>query len=80
MNDYRDYLIRYEGTLYNNDTDPIGLHNKIWVDFGSSILRDPVSCYLDSMTYNLKKNTYEVIMHLPNQNDDISSTIKRRFS
>tara|TARA_R100000963_G_scaffold35081_2_gene31774 strand:- start:3578 stop:5566 length:1989 start_codon:yes stop_codon:yes gene_type:complete len=80
MNDYRDYLIRYEGTLYNNDTDPIGLHNKIWVDFGSSVLQEPVSCYLDSMTYNLKKNTYEVIMHIPNQNDDISSTIKRRFS
>ena len=80
LNDYRDYLIRYEGTLYNNDTDPIGLHNKIWVDFGSSVLQEPVSCYLDSMTYNLKKNTYEVIMHLPNQNDDISSTIKRRFS
>jgi len=80
LNDYRDYLIRYEGTLYNNGTDPIGLHNKIWVDFGSSVLQDPVSCYLDSMSYSLKTNTYSVNMHIPNQNDDISSTIKRRFS
>ena len=28
MNDFRDFLIRYEGDLYNNNTDPIGPHNK----------------------------------------------------
>ena len=80
MNDYRDFLIRYEGTLYNNEVNPVGLHNKIWVDFGTLTLRDPVSCYLDAMTYNVKRNTYSVNMHIPNQNDDISTTIKRRFS
>ena len=80
LNDYRYYLIRYEGTLYNNEINPVGLHNKIWVDFGQFILRDPVSCYLDSMTYSVKRNTYSVNMHIPNQNDDISSTIQRRYS
>lgn len=80
LNDYRDFLIRYEGTLYNNEVNPVGLHNKIWVDFGSATLQDPVSCYLDSMTYSVKRNTYSVNMHIPNQNDDISSTIQRRYS
>ena len=79
INDYRTNLIRYEGKLYNLQNDPMGLQNKIWVDFGSSILREPVSCIIDSMTYNIKRNTFEVIMHLPNQDDDISSTFKATF-
>ena len=27
MNDYRNFVLRYEGDLYNNNTNPIGLHN-----------------------------------------------------
>ena len=79
INDYRSNLIRYEGKLYNLQNDPMGLQNKIWIDFGSSVLREPVSCIIDSMTYNVKRNTFEVIMHLPNQDDDISSTFKATF-
>ena len=79
INDYRTNLIRYEGKLYNLQKDPMGLQNKIWVDFGSSVLREPVSCIIDSMTYNIKRNTFEVVMHLPNQDDDISSTFKATF-
>ena len=79
LNDYRTQLVRYEGKLYNLQNDPMGLQNKIWIDFGSSVLREPVSCIIDSMTYNVKRNTYEVIMHLPNQDDDISSTFKATF-
>lgn len=79
LNDYRTNLVRYEGKLYNLQNDPMGLQNKIWIDFGSSVLREPVSCIIDSMTYNVKRNTYEVIMHLPNQDDDISSTFKATF-
>jgi len=79
INDYRTNLVRYEGKLYNLLTDPMGLQNKIWVDFGSSVLREPVSCIMDSMTYNVKRNTYEVIMHLPNQDDDQTSTFKATF-
>lgn len=79
INDYRDYVLRYEGDLYNNNVLPIGLHNKIWVNFGSSILQEPVSCYIDSMTYNVKKNTYSIVMHVPNQDDDLSSTFVLKF-
>lgn len=79
LNDYRTQLVRYEGKLYNLQNDPMGLQNKIWIDFGSSVLREPVSCIIDSMTYNVKRNTYEVIIHLPNQDDDISSTFKATF-
>jgi len=79
LNDYRTQLVRYEGKLYNLEKDPMALQNKIWIDFGSSVLREPVSCIIDSMTYNVKRNTYEVIMHIPNQDDDISSTFKATF-
>ena len=79
INDYRSHLIRYEGSLYNLENDPIGLHNKIWINFGSSVLREPVSCIVDSMTYNIKRNTFKVIMHIPNQDDDIASDFKVTF-
>jgi hypothetical protein len=79
MNDFRDFLIRYEGTLYNNNTNPIGPHNKIWVNFGTSILQEPVSCYIDGLNYNVKRNLYSVIMHVPNQDDDVSTDFKVRF-
>lgn len=79
INDYRDYVLRYEGDVYNNNLLPLGLHNKIWVNFGSSVLQEPVSCYIDSMTYNVKKNTYSVVMHVPNQDDDLSSTFVIKF-
>jgi hypothetical protein len=74
MNDFRKHMTRYEGDLYNNNNKPISLHNKIWINFGTSILQEPVSCYIDSMTYNVKRNVYAVVLHIPNQDDDISST------
>lgn len=79
INDYRTNSIRYEGKLYNLENKPMGLHNKIWIDFGATVLREPVSCILDSMTYNVKRNSYEVIMHIPNQDDDQASTFKVKF-
>jgi hypothetical protein len=79
INDYRDFVIRYEGDFYNNNILPLGLHNKVWINFGSSVLQEPVSCYIDSMSYNVKKNTYNVIMHIPNQNDDLASDFLIKF-
>jgi hypothetical protein len=79
INDYRDYVLRYEGDFYNNNLLPIGLHNKIWVNFGSSVLQEPVSCYIDSMIYNVKQNTYTIVMHIPNQNDDLSTDFVIKF-
>ncbi len=79
MNDFRDFLVRYEGNLYNNNNDPIGPHNKVWINFGTSILQEPVSCYIDSMTYDVKRNLYSVVMHIPNQDDDITSDFIIKF-
>ena len=55
INDYRDFVVRYEGDLYNNNNDPIGPHNKVWINFGTTVLQEPVSCYIDGMNYNVKK-------------------------
>lgn len=79
MNDFRDFVIRYEGDLYNNNTNPISMHNKIWVNYGTSVLQEPVSCYIDSISYNVKRNLYSVVMHVPNQDDDISSDFIIKF-
>ena len=79
INDYRSFVSRYEGDLYNNNNDPLGLHNKIWINFGTSVLQEPVSCYIDSLSYNVKRNTYSVVMHVPNQDDDLSTTFSIKF-
>ena len=73
-------MTRFEGDLYNLDKTPIGLQNKIWVNFGSSILQNPVSCYIDSMTYNVKRNTISVTMHIPNQDNDIANTLIKNYT
>lgn len=79
MNDFRSFVTRYEGTLYNNTNDPIGLHNKIWINFTTSVLQEPVSCIIDSITYDVKKNIYSTVMHIPNQDDDITSDFIIKF-
>ena len=80
MNDYRSFVVRYEGDLYNQGTlVPLSLHNKVWIDFGTGVLQEPVSCYIDSMTYNVKRNVFTVVMHIPNQDDDITSDFKSKF-
>lgn len=79
INDFRDFVLRYEGDLYNLNNDPIGPHNKIWVNFGTSVLQEPVSCYIDGLTYNVKRNLYSVIMHVPNQDDDETSDFIIKF-
>ena len=73
INDYRASVKRYEGDFYRKDdsTDPLQFFNKIWVNFGTSTLQDLSSAIIDSMEYNVKSNTYKIIMHLPNQDDDI---------
>ena len=79
MNDFRNFVIRYEGDLYNNNNDPIGLHNKAWINFGTSVLQEPVSCYIDALNYNVKRNLYSVVMHVPNQDDDLATDFITKF-
>jgi hypothetical protein len=81
MNDYRVPIKRYEGTFYRNDASnlPFYFFNKIWVNYGSSILQDPVSAMIDKMEYDVKRNEYKIVMHLPNQDTDVLLTFLTRF-
>lgn len=74
-NDFRKSVKRYEGDFYKKDGDPapLNLFNKIWVNFGSSISQDSASSMIDSMEYRVKSNTYSLVMHIPNQDDDTST-------
>ena len=81
INDFRTNRKRYEGTLYKNTSSPVPMfyNNKILVDFGASILQDPVSCYIDSLKYKVKANEYDVVIHLPSQASDQSATTYERY-
>ena len=76
LNDFRDFVKRYEGTFYNLKSEPIPIapHNKVWMDFGSGTFREGASCYIDAMRYDVKANEYELTMHVPNQTNDVTST------
>ena len=70
LNDFRKNLQRYEGTLKNNHYRPLNMLNRVWINFGASVLRLPDSCILDTIEANLKRNEYKVNMHLPNIDSD----------
>jgi len=70
MNDFRKGVHRYEGTIKNNHYKPISLLNRLWINFGTSVMQLPDSCYIDSMQVSLKRNAYKVNMHLPNIDSD----------
>ena len=76
VNDNRDYMTKYEGVFRNVREQNVGLHNKLWIDFGVDTLQEEVSCYLDAMTFNIKAAEYDIKMHIPNQDDDALSTYK----
>lgn len=74
LNDYRLPIKKYEGDFYRDDAEelPIYFYNKIWVNFGESVLQDYVSSMIDSMEYDVKKNVYRINMHLPNIGESFS--------
>ena len=71
VNDYRNSGIRYNGTFYKDDSEeePIFFYDKIWVNYGSTTLQEPVACMIDNFEYDVKQNIYNITMHLPNQDD-----------
>lgn len=81
LNDYRTPIKRYEGTFYRADASniPFYFYNKIWVNYGSSILQDPVAAMIDKMEYDVKANEYKIVMHLPNQDNDQFCLFLTRF-
>ena len=71
VNDYRSSGIRYNGTFFKDysDEEPIFFYDKIWVNYGSTTLQEPVACIIDNLEYDVKQNVYNITMHLPNQDD-----------
>ena len=78
LNDRREYLAIYEGTFYNNNAKPVTPVNKIWINFGSSILQEELSGIIKKMSYKVKSNEVNMRFYLPNPDDDISNTFKLR--
>lgn len=74
LNDFKTSPSRYEGTLYNNNSQPLSMLSKVWVNFGENILQENNSCIMDGLEYNLKRNTYNVVMHTPNQDNQLDVT------
>ena len=79
INDYREYVKRFEGTFFNTNPEPIpiSLHNKLWMNFQTN--QEPVSSIIDSMSYSLKKNEYKIVCHIPNQDDDVSADFQIKY-
>ena len=77
INDFKTPIKRYEGTLYNNNSQPLSMLSKVWVNFGENILQEVNSCIMDSLEYNVKKNEYDVIMHLPNSDAQLNVSITK---
>jgi hypothetical protein len=77
INDFKTPIKRYEGTLYNNNSQPLSMLSKVWVNFGENILQEVNSCIMDSLEYNVKKNEYDVVMHLPNSDAQLNVTIAK---
>ena len=76
MNDYRDFVVRYEGTFRNQQVEPLTLNNRIWFNFGASVFQDSQSCYIDGLEYKVKSANAKVIAHLPNDDDDVSIDLR----
>lgn len=75
LNDHRTYSKSYEGTLYGNFGYLVmTLQNKIYFKWAN--YQESDSCIIDSMKYNVKANTYDVLCHVPNNYTDVDSTFR----
>jgi hypothetical protein len=72
LNDFRNTVLRYEGTLYNNETAPLTPMDKIRINFTNFSEGD--SLLIDGLIYSLKSNKYDIIAHKPNQDGDTAAT------
>ena len=77
LNDYRNFVPRYEGTFYNNNSKPITPLCKPYVDFGDDF-KGYQSEMVDGMKYNMKANEYSLIMHTSNNDPDVTATFQKK--
>lgn len=75
LNDNRDKMQRYEGTLKKMDTrKPLFLYERIKVDY--NLFKEDLPLIIDSFKYNVKQNLYEFTGHIGNQVTDVPMEFK----
>ena len=70
-NDYREFVLRYEGTFRNLEIKPLAFSNKIWFNWSATDY-DLQTSIIDRMTYNVKNAEYKIKAHIPNDDDDVT--------
>ena len=75
MNDFREFCTRYNGTFRINNPTPLALVNKLWFNW-VDVLQDPEASIIDGMTYKVKSGEFNVIAHLPNNDNDLNIDIR----
>ncbi|MAI42093.1 MAG: hypothetical protein CMP95_06520 [Gammaproteobacteria bacterium] len=83
LNDYRSPMRRFNATLYNLNTDVITPFHKLWINMvdGSNVVyRSAVAMMIDKIEISLKRNESRVFAHEPNQDDDITASIRNTYT
>jgi hypothetical protein len=72
-NDFRSFVKRYDGLFRNSRRKPLSIHNKLWVNFATKTENEQPAI-IDGLSYNVKKNEYKIKSHVPNDDDDVTTT------
>jgi len=75
MNDFRDYCTRYSGAFRGAGPTPLSIHNKVWFNW-PNVLEDEQSSVIDGLTYAVKSNKYDIVAHVPNDDNDLDVNVK----
>ena len=75
MNDFRDYCTRYSGSFRGANITPLSLHNKIWFNW-KNVLEDEEPSILDGLSYAVKSNKYDIVSHVPNNDNDLDVNVR----
>lgn len=70
-NDYREFVLRYEGSFRNPAIKPLAFSNRIWFNW-SATEYDLQTSIIDRLTYNVKAAEYKIKAHVPNDDDDVT--------
>lgn len=68
-NDYRQFVLRYQGTFRNLNPKPLSIHNRVWF-YWNGVETDPQTTIIDGLQYDVKNGAFKLKSHLPNNDDD----------
>ena len=74
LNDFRNNLEDVQITVKGDVPQPLAFHHKIWINFPRINEADAQSSIIDSMIARPKANTFDLMMHVPNQDNDVAAT------